>query len=132
HPRSSYYVRCSVTHTRALKQTNNMKQNSMTKDHDLSHVKYCMSGAAPLSGELVQELRKIMPNASIGQGYGWFKVLPVSNLLSLTSDRSYGDMHNSVYLLSPSNNRHHWQCRPADLWRCCKNHQTRRLVGKGR
>ena len=34
-----------------------------------------MSGAAPLSGEMVQQLVKIFPNASIGQGYG-MKVLP--------------------------------------------------------
>ena len=40
------------------------------KDHDISHVKFFMSGAAPLSGELVQQLRHICPNAAIGQGYG--------------------------------------------------------------
>ncbi|KAG6890746.1 hypothetical protein C0992_013129 [Termitomyces sp. T32_za158] len=37
---------------------------------DLSHVKYCISGAAPLSGELLQVLRRFLPNAAIGQGYG--------------------------------------------------------------
>ncbi|KAG6867912.1 hypothetical protein C0993_009542 [Termitomyces sp. T159_Od127] len=37
---------------------------------DLSHVKYCISGAAPLSGELLQVLRRHFPNAAIGQGYG--------------------------------------------------------------
>lgn len=29
-----------------------------------------MSGAAPLSKELTQQLLKVLPNAEIGQGYG--------------------------------------------------------------
>lgn len=40
------------------------------KNYDLSHVKFCMSGAAPLSGELMEQLHKVLPNAAIGQGYG--------------------------------------------------------------
>ncbi|KAK2461606.1 hypothetical protein APHAL10511_006069 [Amanita phalloides] len=43
---------------------------SSLEGYDFSHVKYCMSGAAPLSGELVHKLRKVFPNATIGQGYG--------------------------------------------------------------
>lgn len=31
-----------------------------------------MSGAAPLSGELLKQVSKVLPNASIGQGYGQF------------------------------------------------------------
>ncbi|PPR03048.1 hypothetical protein CVT24_012436 [Panaeolus cyanescens] len=34
------------------------------------HVKVCLSGAAPLSGDLMSQLAKIIPNAAIGQGYG--------------------------------------------------------------
>ncbi|KAL9710393.1 hypothetical protein Ac2012v2_006694 [Leucoagaricus gongylophorus] len=41
-----------------------------TKKYDLRHVKFCMSGAAPLNGELCASLRPILPNAAIGQGYG--------------------------------------------------------------
>lgn len=41
-----------------------------TKKYDLSHVRYLLSGAAPLSGELTEELVKVLPNAEIGQGYG--------------------------------------------------------------
>lgn len=41
-----------------------------TKQYDFGHVKFCMSGAAPLSGELVASLRQVLPNAVIGQGYG--------------------------------------------------------------
>jgi len=45
-------------------------KHPLTKKYNFSHVKYCMSGAAPLSGSLMQELHKVLPNASIGQGYG--------------------------------------------------------------
>ncbi|KAJ7631209.1 amp dependent CoA ligase [Roridomyces roridus] len=41
-----------------------------TKKHDLSRVKFVVSGAAPLSGELLTGLRKLLPDAAIGQGYG--------------------------------------------------------------
>jgi len=45
------------------------KQDIVTK-YDLSHVHYIVSGAAPLSGELVAQLAARFPNAQIGQGYG--------------------------------------------------------------
>ncbi|KAF9040424.1 acetyl-CoA synthetase-like protein [Hymenopellis radicata] len=40
------------------------------RDFDLKHVKFVMSGAAPLSGELVQQVTEQFPHAMIGQGYG--------------------------------------------------------------
>jgi len=40
------------------------------KDYDLSGIRYLISGAAPLSAELVHQLTKVMPTAQIGQGYG--------------------------------------------------------------
>ncbi|KAJ7675367.1 amp dependent CoA ligase [Mycena rosella] len=40
------------------------------KNYDLSHVKWCISGAAPLSGAILKSVRKVLPNAAIGQGYG--------------------------------------------------------------
>ncbi|KAJ6520072.1 amp dependent CoA ligase [Mycena sanguinolenta] len=40
------------------------------KNYDLKHVKLCISGAAPLSGELMNNVREVIPNAIIGQGYG--------------------------------------------------------------
>jgi len=41
-----------------------------TKKYDLSHVRCVMGGAAPVSGTLELELRKVLPGASIGQGFG--------------------------------------------------------------
>ncbi|KAL1747511.1 hypothetical protein HDZ31DRAFT_31646 [Schizophyllum fasciatum] len=37
---------------------------------DYSHVRFIMSGAAPLSAELLNQTSKLMPNATVGQGYG--------------------------------------------------------------
>ncbi|KAF7302723.1 Phenylacetyl-CoA ligase [Mycena chlorophos] len=52
-----------------------------TAKYDLSHVRMVISGAAPLSGELVQTLSKTLPNAAIGQGYGATETGPtVTNL----------------------------------------------------
>jgi len=40
------------------------------KQHNLSSVRAVMSGAAPLSAELIKQLSEILPHISIGQGYG--------------------------------------------------------------
>lgn len=45
-------------------------QHPATKKYDLRHIKFVMSGAAPLSAELVERLVTILPNADITQGYG--------------------------------------------------------------
>ncbi|OCH94583.1 phenylacetyl-CoA ligase [Obba rivulosa] len=41
-----------------------------TRDYDLSSVKMVMSGAAPLSAELIQQLRERLPDSGIAQAYG--------------------------------------------------------------
>ncbi|KAF9802190.1 hypothetical protein IEO21_09957 [Rhodonia placenta] len=40
------------------------------KQHDLSSVRAVMSGAAPLSAELIHQLSQVLPKIHIGQGYG--------------------------------------------------------------
>ncbi|KAJ7446405.1 phenylacetyl-CoA ligase [Mycena galericulata] len=52
-----------------------------TKNYDLSHVKFCISGAAPLSGELMSSVRKVLPNATIGQGYGMTETCTTVSLM---------------------------------------------------
>ncbi|KAJ7246274.1 phenylacetyl-CoA ligase [Mycena haematopus] len=51
------------------------------KNYDLTHVKYCISGAAPLSGELMNRVRKVIPNAVIGQGYGMTETCTTVSIL---------------------------------------------------
>ncbi|KAF8843210.1 acetyl-CoA synthetase-like protein [Paxillus ammoniavirescens] len=41
-----------------------------TKEHNLTGIRYMISGAAPLSSELMNQVVKVFPNAHIGQGYG--------------------------------------------------------------
>ncbi|KAG6832521.1 hypothetical protein H0H92_000150 [Tricholoma furcatifolium] len=59
-------------------------QHPSIKNYDLSHVKYCMSGAAPLSGDLVKSLRQLLPNAVIGQGYGLTETCTTVTMLPTT------------------------------------------------
>jgi len=40
------------------------------EQYDFRHIKYCMSGAAPLSGELMCKLQNVFPNSTISSGYG--------------------------------------------------------------
>lgn len=40
------------------------------KNYDLSIIRFVMSGAAPLSGEINSHLFQLLPNAQIGQAYG--------------------------------------------------------------
>ncbi|KAJ7878650.1 phenylacetyl-CoA ligase, partial [Mycena leptocephala] len=51
------------------------------KNYNLSHVKFCVSGAAPLSGELMSGLSKVIPNAAIGQGYGMTETCTTISLM---------------------------------------------------
>ncbi len=57
---------------------------------DLSHVKWTVCGAAPLSGELVKQVIKVLPNASIGQGYGTFQSQSRNVSSSTFSSRNAG------------------------------------------
>lgn len=56
------------------------------KNYDLTGIRLLLSGAAPLSAELVGHLLKILPNAQIGQGYGRiaFCNLPQSHRLHVS------------------------------------------------
>ncbi|KAK7064017.1 4-coumarate--CoA ligase-like 1 [Favolaschia claudopus] len=64
-------VRHNITHLLLVPpQIVLLCKHPAAKNYDLGHVKFCISGAAPLSGELMSSVRKVMPNAVIGQGYG--------------------------------------------------------------
>ncbi|KZT30741.1 amp dependent CoA ligase [Neolentinus lepideus HHB14362 ss-1] len=45
-------------------------KHPIVKKYDLSHVRVIMSGAAPLSQEVIEQLAAVFPNRVIGQGYG--------------------------------------------------------------
>jgi len=54
------------------------------KKFDLKHVRFAMSGAAPLSAELTMQLVKVLPNATIGQGYGMTETCTSVSMVPIT------------------------------------------------
>ncbi|KAH9964240.1 amp dependent CoA ligase [Russula dissimulans] len=65
-----------------------------TKDYEaeLRNIHFCLSGAAPLSSELANQLENVLPNATLGQGYGnpylepsWIGMTETSTAVSMTS-----------------------------------------------
>jgi len=60
------------------------------RNYDLSHVKTCVSAAAPLSLQLVHQLARILPNASIGQGYGMTETATLVSMMPLSRKLSNG------------------------------------------
>ncbi|KLO20729.1 phenylacetyl-CoA ligase [Schizopora paradoxa] len=55
-----------------------------TKKFNLKHVRFAMSGAAPLSAELTMQLVKVLPNATIGQGYGMTETCTTVSMVPIT------------------------------------------------
>ncbi|KZO92567.1 phenylacetyl-CoA ligase [Calocera viscosa TUFC12733] len=47
-----------------------MVNNPLVKKYDLSHVRFVMVGAAPLTKEITERFKALLPRARIGQGYG--------------------------------------------------------------
>ena len=45
-------------------------QHPAAKTCDFSTIKSVLSGAAPLSAEITNQVARMLPNAAIGQGYG--------------------------------------------------------------
>jgi long-subunit acyl-CoA synthetase (AMP-forming) len=57
------------------------------KGRDFGQVKFLLSGAAPLGGDLMNQVAKIFPNAFIGQGFGMTEGCTVA---MLSPDRKIG------------------------------------------
>ncbi|TFK36899.1 amp dependent CoA ligase [Crucibulum laeve] len=63
-------------------------KNPAAKDYNLDGIKFCNSGGAPLSGDLMKQLTQILPNAVIGQGYGLTETC--TTVSSIPPDRRLG------------------------------------------
>lgn len=53
-----------------------LAKNDAIKNYDLSSLKIGISGAAPLSGDLVRAVKARLPNLTIKQGYGLTETSP--------------------------------------------------------
>jgi len=91
-------VRHRVTHLYVVPpQVVLLCKHPEVKRHDLSRVKSCFSGAAPLGGELMKQLRQVLPNAIIGQGYG---LTETSTTLSMIPpDAKFGRLGSAGQLI---------------------------------
>ncbi len=47
-----------------------LHQHPLTKQYDLSSVRYCVVAGAPMSGELAGQLIQVFPGVQLGQGWG--------------------------------------------------------------
>ncbi|TFY79307.1 hypothetical protein EWM64_g4705 [Hericium alpestre] len=72
-----------------------------TAKFDLSHVRWLLCGAAPLSAELTEEVLKVLPNAAIGQGYGMF-LLAAFRLGDTDDDSGMTETSTTLTLFPPS------------------------------
>ena len=66
--------------------------------YDFSHVRVMVAGAAPVPSELIEQLEKILPNASIGEGYG---MTETSACISLVPAHHHIGVHGSAGHLLP-------------------------------
>ncbi|KZV70955.1 amp dependent CoA ligase [Peniophora sp. CONT] len=66
--------------------------------YDFSHVRAMMAGAAPVPAELTEQLRKVLPNASIGQGYG---MTETSTSIAMVPPDQHIGVHGSAGRLIP-------------------------------
>ncbi|KZS98390.1 phenylacetyl-CoA ligase [Sistotremastrum niveocremeum HHB9708] len=58
-----------------------------TRKYDLSRLRYCMVGAAPLSAELSLQFEKLLPNVVLAQGYGMTETSTTVTMLPSTEPR---------------------------------------------
>ncbi|KAI0064697.1 phenylacetyl-CoA ligase [Artomyces pyxidatus] len=63
-------------------------KHPLARKYDLSHVRFLLSGAAPLSADLSGQIAKMLPNAYIGQGYGLTEMSAAVTLSPLTQGTS--------------------------------------------
>ncbi len=76
-------------------------RDPIVKNYDLSHVKMFMSGAAPLSKEIIDQLRAMYPAAGLWQGYG---MTESASCITCTPKSMQFDpwMDDSVGMITPS------------------------------
>ena len=67
-----------------------MQQKDINK-YDLSSIKYCISGSAPIPVEIIERFKK-MTGAEIIEGYGLTEASPITHLNPLRGKKKYGSI----------------------------------------
>ncbi len=82
-----------------------MTKDPMANQFDLSSVRRVLAGAAPISGQLINDLQEKLPNAAVGQGKihvgnsensSSLKYIGYSIVLSLIMIMIFVSLHNSL------------------------------------
>ncbi|KZO92578.1 amp dependent CoA ligase [Calocera viscosa TUFC12733] len=58
-------------------------KSPMTKKYDLSHIRWVVCAAAPISEQVLQEFRALLPRAHIGMGYGLTETTTLVSLFDM-------------------------------------------------
>ncbi|TFK36900.1 amp dependent CoA ligase [Crucibulum laeve] len=91
-------VRHRVTHLYVVPpQIVLLCKHPSVKIYNFKHVKFCMSGAAPLSGELMKKMAEVLPNAVIGQGYGLTETS--TSISNVSPDQKFGTIGSAGKLI---------------------------------
>ncbi|KIJ17716.1 hypothetical protein PAXINDRAFT_111237 [Paxillus involutus ATCC 200175] len=67
------------------------------KNYDLNSVRYIVSGGAPLTRETLEQLVKLFPNASMGQGYGTTESSAGISIFPLDKKRDLSGSSGKLY-----------------------------------
>ena len=67
-----------------------MQQKDINK-YDLSSIKYCISGSAPIPVEIIERFKE-MTGAEIIEGYGLTEASPITHLNPLRGKKKYGSI----------------------------------------
>ncbi|KAI0304294.1 amp dependent CoA ligase [Multifurca ochricompacta] len=78
-------VRYQVTHLMVVPPIAILlAKHPATKNYDISHIRYLLCGAAPVSAELQEQVVKALPNAEIGQAYGMTETCTVISMFPIS------------------------------------------------
>jgi long-chain acyl-CoA synthetase len=66
-------------------------QQKNIEQHDISSIKYCISGSAPIPVETIEKFKRLT-GAEIIEGYGLTEASPITHLNPLNGERKYGSI----------------------------------------
>ncbi|EJT96507.1 phenylacetyl-CoA ligase [Dacryopinax primogenitus] len=97
-----------------------MLNNPLTKSYDLSHLRFAMVGAAPLSREVTERFKKQFPRVRMGQGYGMTETCTVVCQFEFQKESVNGSAgklipHTQARIILPSG-RPAGPGEPGELW----------------
>ncbi|KAG8923732.1 hypothetical protein FRC01_012417 [Tulasnella sp. 417] len=94
-----------------------------TKKYDLSSLRYCMAGAAPLSPELTEQFRKVVPKCFVGSAGQLVSGTEAKVVKSDGTLAKYGEM-GELYIRGPQGRFNRYYNNPAAYVDLTRNAET--------